>query len=116
MFLDNQHYHIESDIGNYNLMQQCPGISCGFTTPYIADPCSHTNSGWDHLWLYWILRKYGFIREIVHCILGNYKTSLYALNVTPYMSSKILPTFMKFDHKDTKSLFKAALYHRKYKS
>jgi hypothetical protein len=36
------------------------------------DPCYHTNQGYDHIWLYWILRKKGICIDIAHKILGTF--------------------------------------------
>lgn len=44
------------------------------------DPCFHTIFGWEHMWLYWILRRWGLPREIVSIILGNHKKSYWRLD------------------------------------
>jgi hypothetical protein len=36
------------------------------------DPCPNTTVHWSHIWIYWILRKYGFPKDIVHVILQTY--------------------------------------------
>jgi hypothetical protein len=36
------------------------------------DPCINTTICWSHIWIYWILRKYGFPKDIVHQILKTH--------------------------------------------
>jgi hypothetical protein len=43
-----------------------------------TDPCTHTNQGYDHMWLYWVLRKWGLCRDLSHLVLGTYKDQIFA--------------------------------------
>jgi hypothetical protein len=45
-----------------------PGLKvCKFCR--ITDPCIHTTYVWQHLWIYWILRKCGLAKDVVNNIL-----------------------------------------------
>lgn len=73
------------------------------------DPCMQSTEHWTHMWIYWILRKYGFPKDIVHQIL---KTYVHLYFISSYSN---LFTFCPISKYNTPDSFKIAQKHYKEK-
>jgi hypothetical protein len=73
------------------------------------NPCFHTISGWEHMWLYWVLRKWGLPREIVSIILGSHKKNYWSLDI--YSKG-----YQKNTDPDTTKMFQKAMNFKYFKN
>lgn len=75
-------------------LKRCNNSYFGIEFCNSKDPCTHSCIGWEQLWLYWILRKWGLPKDIILYILNNFQYYYSAIWGT-FQNTKVVEPLFK---------------------